>query len=188
MPTGQAGDLNGLGLVKDIMITLGVATVDEPAVERVRNGTAEYGARRNCCGCARRRCCTRTRPTPPKPCCSRPWAWHEGAWPGRCALRSRWRDCGKNKVAAGRSRTAGGGVYAHFAEGFASQDPRPRTQPAFDELQDQRPGLAAPGNRRHLLSRHLHQVAQLHQRIAAHAVEASDARTRTGLDRQQRWR
>ena len=133
------GDLNGLGLVKDIMITLGVATVDEPAVERVRSDAAGW------CAPELLRVRAQALLHQDAPDAAETLllealglAQQQGAlaWEMRTAesLARLWQKQGRRQAA----RELLGGVYARFTEGFASQD-LIRARSLLDELQDQRP-------------------------------------------------
>ena len=133
------GELNGLGLVKDILVTLGVAAVDETEVERARSGAAGWCAP-ELLRVRAHALLHRDEPHAAEALLLQALglAQQQGAlaWEMRSAesLARLWQNQGRRQAA----RELLGAVYAQFNEGFATQD-LIRARSLLDELQDQRP-------------------------------------------------
>ena len=129
-------DLQGLGLVQDILITFGTHAVDDAGFERARQGAAGW--------CAAEILRVRAEGMGDSPLAEALLlealgvAHQQGAlaWELRCAtsLAQRWHKQGR--VQAGRDLL--GSVYARFSEGFATQD-LVRARRLLGELQHKRP-------------------------------------------------
>ena len=129
-------DLQGLGLVQDILITFGAHAVDDAGFERARQGEAGW--------CAAEILRVRAEGMGDSPSAEAlllealGLAHQQGAlaWELRCAtsLAQRWHKQGREQ--AGRDLL--GSVYARFSEGFATQD-LVRARRLLGELQHKRP-------------------------------------------------
>nr|WP_314565110.1 winged helix-turn-helix domain-containing protein [uncultured Pseudomonas sp.] len=129
-------DWQGLGLIEDILITLGAHTVDEPAFERARTGSAGW--------CApeilrvRADSLADTHAAEALLHDALALAHQQGAlaWELRCAtsLARLWLPQGREHAA----RDLLSSIYARFTEGFATQD-LVRVRSLLDELEDKRP-------------------------------------------------
>ncbi|WP_339439462.1 ATP-binding protein [Pseudomonas sp. EA_15y_Pfl1_P104] len=129
-------DWQGLGLIEDILITLGAHSVDEPAFERARTGSAGW--------CApeilrvRADSMADTHAAEALLHDALAMAHQQGAlaWELRCAtsLAQLWLPQGREQAA----RDLLSSTYARFTEGFATQD-LVRVRSLLDELEDKRP-------------------------------------------------
>ena len=138
---GIAGhkELQGLGLIQDILITLGAKEVDDPGLERARQGDAGW------CGPEILRVRAEQWLQQGDACAAQALllealglAQQQGAlaWELRCAtsLATLWQTQGR--VPAAQDLLSS--VYGRFTEGFATQDLL-RVSRLLDELQDKRP-------------------------------------------------
>ncbi|WP_460949289.1 ATP-binding protein [Pseudomonas marginalis] len=129
-------DLQGLGLIEDILITLGAHAVDDPGFERARTGGAGWCAAE----ILRVRAASIADPRASETLLldALGLAHQQGAlaWELRCAtsLAQLWQTQGRLQAA----RDVLGSVYARFTEGFATPD-LVRVRRLLDELQDKRP-------------------------------------------------
>ncbi|OAJ47262.1 ATP-binding protein [Pseudomonas marginalis] len=129
-------DLQGLGLIEDILITLGAHTVDDPGFERARTGGAGWCAAE----ILRVRAASIADPRASETLLldALGLAHQQGAlaWELRCAtsLAQLWQTQGRLQAA----RDVLGSVHARFTEGFATPD-LVRVRRLLDELQDKRP-------------------------------------------------
>ncbi|ROM52430.1 transcriptional regulator [Pseudomonas canadensis] len=129
-------DLQGLGLIEDILVTLGSHALDEPGFERARAGDAGW--------CTpeilriRAESTTDARAAEALLLEALGLAHQQGAlaWELRCAtsLARLWQAQGRVQPA----RDLLSSVYTRFTEGFATQD-LVRVRGLLDELQDKRP-------------------------------------------------
>ena len=132
----QRKDLQGLGLIEDILITLGANSVDERAFDRARSGAAGW------CGPEILRVhaerLTDASAAEALLLQALGLAHQQGAlaWELRCAnsLARLWHTQGRVQAA----RELLGSVYARFTEGFATRD-LICVRRLLDELQDKRP-------------------------------------------------
>jgi hypothetical protein len=129
-------DLQGLGLIEDILITLGAHAVDDSGFERARTGGAGWCAAE----ILRVRAASIADPRASETLLldALGLAHQQGAlaWELRCAtsLAQLWQTQGRLQAA----RDVLGSVYARFTEGFATPD-LVRVRRLLDELQDKRP-------------------------------------------------
>ncbi len=129
-------DVQGLGLITDILITLGAETVDEQAFERARTGAAGW--------CAPEILRVRAEGLPDARAAEAlllealGLAHQQGAlaWELRCAtsLARLWQKQGRVQAAYDLLSS----IYGRFTEGFGTQD-LIRVRCLLDELQDKRP-------------------------------------------------
>jgi hypothetical protein len=129
-------DLQGLGLIEDILVTLGSHALDEPGFERARAGDAGW-----CTPEILRihaESTTDARAAEALLLEALGLAHQQGAlaWELRCAtsLARLWQAQGRVQPA----RDLLSSVYTRFTEGFATQD-LVRVRGLLDELQDKRP-------------------------------------------------
>lgn len=128
-------DLQGLGLIEDILITLGAHAVDDPGFERARTGGAGWCAAE----ILRVRAASIADPRASETLLldALGLAHQQGAlaWELRCAtsLAQLWQTQGRLQAA----RDVLGSVHARFTEGFATPD-LVRVRRLLDELQDKR--------------------------------------------------
>ncbi|MCM2377318.1 ATP-binding protein [Pseudomonas marginalis] len=129
-------DLQGLGLIEDILITLGAHTVDDPGFERARTGGAGWCAAEILRVRAASIADPRARETLLLDALGLAHQQGALAWELRCAtsLAQLWQTQGRLQAA----RDVLGSVYARFTEGFATPD-LVRVRRLLDELQDKRP-------------------------------------------------
>jgi ATP/maltotriose-dependent transcriptional regulator MalT len=134
--TAQIADMQGLGLVEDILVTFNARAVDEALFERARSGAAGWCSPE----ILRVRAEAMADPQGAEALLleALELAHQQGAlaWELRCAdsLARRWQQQGRVQAA----RDLLGSVYARFTEGFATQD-LVRVRSLLDELQDKRP-------------------------------------------------
>ena len=129
-------DLKGLGLIEDILITLGAHPVDDTGFERARTGDAGW--------CTPEILRVRAESMPDSSAAQAlllealGLAHQQGAlaWELRCAtsLARLWQTAGRVEAA----RELLGPLYARFTEGFATPD-LVHVRGLLDELQDKRP-------------------------------------------------
>lgn len=134
--TAQIADVQGLGLVEDILVTFNAHAVDEALFARARSGAAGW--------CSPEILRVRAEAMPDAHGAEAlllealGLAHQQGAlaWELRCAdcLARLWQKQGRVQAA----RELLGSVYARFTEGFATQD-LVRVGRLLDELQDKRP-------------------------------------------------
>ncbi len=129
-------DLQGLGLIDDILITFGARVVDEQALERARTGAAGWCAAEVIRVHAEGMADTRTAEALLLEALGVAHQQGALAWELRCAtsLAQRWQQQGRLQPA----RDLLGSVYERFTEGFATRDLL-RVRRLLDELQDKRP-------------------------------------------------
>lgn len=129
-------DWQGLGLIEDILITLGVHTVDEPALERARTGDAGWCAPEILRVRADSMADTHAAETLLHDALALAHQQGALAWELRCAmsLARLWLPQGRTQAA----RDLLSAIYARFTEGFATQD-LVRVRRLLDELEDKRP-------------------------------------------------
>ncbi|MDT9632160.1 AAA family ATPase [Pseudomonas sp. JV449] len=134
--TAQIADVQGLGLVADILVTFNARAVDEALFERARSGAAGWCSPE----ILRVRAEAMADPHGAEALLLEALglAHQQGAlaWELRCAdsLARLWQQQGRVQAA----RDLLGSVYARFSEGFATQD-LVRVRRLLDELQDKRP-------------------------------------------------
>lgn len=135
----QHGGLEGLGLVQDILITLGAAELDDAWMTRLRNGEAGWCAPE----LLRVRAHASLREDNPREAEALllealGLAHQQGAlaWELRCAtsLARLWQTQGRVQTA----RDLLGSLYSRFSEGFATRD-LVDARRLLDQLQDKRP-------------------------------------------------
>ncbi|AZF15876.1 winged helix-turn-helix domain-containing protein [Pseudomonas sp. R3-18-08] len=133
------GDLQGLGLIEDTLVTFGMQHVDEPGLERARSGAAGWCAPeilRVYAGQAALRGDTQGAQTLLLEALDLARQQGALAWELRCAgsLAQLWQQQGRKQAAIDLLNP----LYTRFTEGFATQDLL-RVRRLLDELQDKRP-------------------------------------------------
>ncbi|AZF10637.1 Disease resistance protein [Pseudomonas sp. R2-37-08W] len=133
------GDLQGLGLIEDTLVTFGMRHVDEPGLERARSGAAGWCAPeilRVYAGQAALRGDTQGAQTLLLEALDLARQQGALAWELRCAgsLAQLWQQQGRKQAGIDLLNP----LYARFTEGFATQDLL-RVRRLLDELQDKRP-------------------------------------------------
>ncbi|AZF37178.1 Disease resistance protein [Pseudomonas sp. R4-39-08] len=133
------GDLQGLGLIEDTLVTFGMQHVDEPGLERARSGAAGWCAPeilRVYAGQAALRGDTQGAQTLLLEALDLARQQGALAWELRCAgsLAQLWQQQGRKQAGIDLLNP----LYARFTEGFATQDLL-RVRRLLDELQDKRP-------------------------------------------------
>ncbi|AZF42340.1 Disease resistance protein [Pseudomonas sp. R1-43-08] len=133
------GDLQGLGLIEDTLVTFGMRHVDEPGLERARSGAAGWCAPeilRVYAGQAALRGDTQGAQTLLLEALDLARQQGALAWELRCAgsLAQLWQQQGRKQAGIDLLTP----LYARFTEGFATQDLL-RVRRLLDELQDKRP-------------------------------------------------
>ncbi|AZF47569.1 MULTISPECIES: winged helix-turn-helix domain-containing protein [unclassified Pseudomonas] len=133
------GDLQGLGLIEDTLVTFGMQHVDEPGLERARSGAAGWCAPeilRVYAGQAALQGDTQGAQTLLLEALGLARQQGALAWELRCAgsLAQLWQQQGRKQAGIDLLNP----LYARFTEGFATQDLL-RVRRLLDELQDKRP-------------------------------------------------
>ena len=134
--TMQIAEVQGLGLVEDILVTFNAIAVNDTLFERARSGAAGWCTPEILRVRAQHMADAQAAETLLLEALGLAHQQGALAWELRCAdsLARLWRTQGRVPAA----RDLLGGVYARFTEGFATQD-LIRVRRLLDELQDKRP-------------------------------------------------